>query len=720
MDKLARLESIIKHLASENEADRDAPPTGSETEANSELPQSHLTANEAQEDTTGVHDSGTAAAETTTSSGQASPALSSLDGRFGRLVIGESKSYYVSNVLWADLANEVDEIRDILLQPEEEDEDEDMMSPKTSCSGISSSNAALFGFCALAHSLRAYHPEFSQAVDLFAVYTENVAPQVRLFHTPTLSRIYWDSISSLESLDKNTEALLFAIYYSAVATMDDQHTLSILGVTKAVALEGYRFAVEQAMARADFLNTQSMVLLQTAVLFLSALRSQDESRTTWSLTALVFHTAQTMGVHRDGTFFGLKPFETEMRRRLWWHICILDFRSSELHGFQPMVHQYSSDTKLPLHVNDDDLSPDMIEFPPVRYEATDTTLLLLRCEALSTFWKIGLASPGLPSLPVPWRVAPSEGAESSDVSLEERKAIVRDLEGRLKDTYFRDCDPSNPALVIYSIVADLIIIQFWLLVYHLSPGSTFQRSETGSTPTSNNDDDGSPPHSETHSNAAVDEEMTGDLDRLFQRSIDVLELSAKLLRTPSVAKWTWYSKPHIQWHAVGFVLGEICSRPPSAECDRAWKAAMAIYELKGTMIWRPINRLLAKARYVREAQGRGPDGQAVSASHMPTGTLTGDYTSACEPTPASGWGSCDGNTPGIIPAMRIDATRDVGLIQGTLGAEAGDPLVDLLYLPDDLYIDHMSNSDMSGGARGFSLGMMGAGSAIDGWDGRMW
>lgn len=54
------------------------------------------------------------------------------------------------------------------------------------------------------------------------------------------------------------------------------------------------------------------------------------------------------------------------------------------HGFQPIVHQFSSDTKLPLHVNDADLSPDMMEFPPVRYEATDTTLLLLRCEALST------------------------------------------------------------------------------------------------------------------------------------------------------------------------------------------------------------------------------------------------------------------------------------------------------------------------------------------------
>ncbi|ROW02499.1 hypothetical protein VMCG_06029 [Cytospora schulzeri] len=730
MDKLARLESIIKHLASEDgeDQDQDVLPTNPRTGVNPKPLQSSTPANPAQQKTTEADGSVAAAAaaetETTTPSGEESPTPSSLDGLFGRLVIGESKSYYVSNVLWANLANEVDEIRDMLLQPEEDDEDEDMMSPKTSHSGISSSNAALFGFCALAHSVQAYHPTFSQAVNLFAVYTENVTPQVRLFHVPTLSRIYWDAIASLESLDKNTEALLFAIYYSAVASIDDRQTLGILGMTKDAALERYRFAVEQAMARADLLNTQSLILLQTAVLFLSALRSLDESRTTWSLTALVFHIAQTMGVHRDGTMFGLKPFETEMRRRLWWHICILDTRSSVLHGFQPIAHQFSSDTKFPLHVNDADLSPGMKDFPPVRHEATDMTLLLLRCEALNTAWKIGLASPGLPRspAPVPWRAVAAEGAASGILSLEERRAIVRDLEGRLKDTYFRDCDPSNPLLSIYSMVADLIIIQFWLLVYHLSPGSTLQHSEAGSGPASNDVDGHSTAPSESRSDASADEEMTRDRDDLFHKSIDVLELSARLLSSPSVAKWTWYAKPHIQWHAVSFVLSEICSRPPSAECDRAWKAAMAIYEIKGTM-WSPIRRLMAKAGYVREMQARskggGPDGQAGPASGISTGTPSSGFTSTGEPSPAPGWGSYR-YTTADTSALEVNPVSGPGIQQGVRGAEADDPLMDLLNFPDDPYTDDISTFGLSACSQGFSLGMMGAGSAMDGWDGCRW
>lgn len=40
-------------------------------------------------------------------SGQLKPPSPSVDGRFGRLMVDESRSYYVSNALWASLATEV-------------------------------------------------------------------------------------------------------------------------------------------------------------------------------------------------------------------------------------------------------------------------------------------------------------------------------------------------------------------------------------------------------------------------------------------------------------------------------------------------------------------------------------------------------------------------------------------------------------------------------------
>ncbi|ROV92229.1 hypothetical protein VPNG_09657 [Cytospora leucostoma] len=708
MEKLTRLESIIQHLASEHGIDRDVLTTGSNTVNSPDSSHSPVPAGPSQEKDTQE------ATTIPTAFNRASPIPYSLDKHFGQLLIEETKSYYVSNVLWANLVSEVDDMREMLREPEEDDANDDTTSHESSSCGTSNSNAALFGFRALANSLQAYHPPLSKSVKLFAIFTENISPQIRLFHMPTLSRIYWDAIASFESLDKNIEALLFAIYYSAVVSIDDRQAMAFLGLSRAEAMERYRFATEQAMARADLLNTQSMVLLQAAVLFLSALRTQDNSRTAWSLTTLVFHIAQTMGMHRDGTVFGLKPFETELRRRLWWQICILDSRSSQYHGFQPVADQSSFDTKFPLHINDADWSPDMKDFPPVRKEPTDATMLLLRCEALDTAWKIGMVSPNQESVVVPGRAGPS------DMPFEERKAIVRRLEKRIKENYFQGIASQLP---IVATIANMIVLQFWLVIHHLRPGSTFQNPEGSSRSTSNKEESSTQGPSGSQSSPSVLDGATGDRDTLFTKSIDVLELSFKLLHTPGIEKWTWYSGPHFQSHAAAFVLAEICSRPPSPETDRAWQAVSAVYELRGTM-WRPVRRLMAKARYVREmqAQRKGGtlcDGDASSAGGLTAATPSTGFTSTSEPSPAMGLKSY-GFTPVETPPLEGFPTDNSGLVQGILGVEADDRFLELLNLPDEQYTDELSTYGISGGSQGFSLGMMGAGNAMDGWDGGMW
>lgn len=50
------------------------------------------------------------------------------------------------------------------------------------------------------------------------------------------------------------------------------------------------------------------------------------------MTAAVHRIAHGLGLHRDGTRFGLSPFETETRHRLWWSIYLLDLRASEYRG----------------------------------------------------------------------------------------------------------------------------------------------------------------------------------------------------------------------------------------------------------------------------------------------------------------------------------------------------------------------------------------------------
>lgn len=378
-------------------------------------------------------------------------------------------------------------------------ENEDSIYENTSSAPLSS-NAAILGFRALAYSLQPYHPSLPESVALFQNFRENVVPMVHIFHIPTTTRMYWDVIARLDSIDKDTEALLFAIYYSAIISMCPEQCINITGMSHETAIEKYRFAVEQAMARANLLNTQSIILLQAAVLYLSALRNEDDSRTVWSLTSLVFHIAQTMGLHRDGTAFSLKPFETELRRRLWLHICLLDQRSSEYHGGEPIVHEFTFDTKVPLHINDSDLTPEMTTPPPEREGFCEMTFSLIRSEAMRTAWKISHIPPSLRFL-----------RRTSDVlSFKDRIILAEELKDRLHQRYLAHCDNRVPFQFLSLKVARLIIARTWLVVHWPPGGNCILQGD-------------------------------GMRDQLFLTSIDILEQSSLLLTNRDISKWTWHS-----------------------------------------------------------------------------------------------------------------------------------------------------------------------------------
>lgn len=98
MEKLSRLEHIIKHLASENKSG-DEPNVADNAEKDADHEQGS-----ARSEGGGQQALDRPSVQASETSGEIE---SSLDVQFGRLVISDSKSYYVGNVLWANLANEV-------------------------------------------------------------------------------------------------------------------------------------------------------------------------------------------------------------------------------------------------------------------------------------------------------------------------------------------------------------------------------------------------------------------------------------------------------------------------------------------------------------------------------------------------------------------------------------------------------------------------------------
>jgi hypothetical protein len=194
--------------------------------------------------------------------------------------------------------------------------------------------------------MQALHPSEPQARDFWSVYKENVDCLVKVLHIPTIEPVLFDAFAHLDKIGKGFEALLFAIYYGAVTSTTAEDCLERWCEDRQTLLNRYRFGLEQAMARANFLYCDEVVVLQAFLIYLILLRRNDDARKIWTLTGLVVRISQTLGIHRDGTHFNLMPFEIEMRRRLWWQVCILDARSSEDHGCDPTIVEAQFDTKM--------------------------------------------------------------------------------------------------------------------------------------------------------------------------------------------------------------------------------------------------------------------------------------------------------------------------------------------------------------------------------------
>ncbi len=167
---------------------------------------------------------------------------------------------------------------------------------------------------------------------------------------------------------------MFSIYYAAITSTSPDECKYRFGEAKADLLARFRFGMEQALARADFLRTDSIFVLQSFIIYLVCLRRHEDARTIWSLSSLALRMAQGLGLHRDGSNYpNVTPFKQEMRRRLWWQTVILDSSASEEIGCDSTIHEMIADTGLPRNLNDSDISFDMKELPESKVGFTDMT-----------------------------------------------------------------------------------------------------------------------------------------------------------------------------------------------------------------------------------------------------------------------------------------------------------------------------------------------------------
>ncbi|KAK0104452.1 hypothetical protein ONS95_004741 [Cadophora gregata] len=514
-----------------------------------------------------------------------------LQSGVGRLVVDEGKSHYVASPFWAQITDEVDEIRELLHDQDFDSADSDVPIVPSDTITVPNHQSFIMGYNSSDVNLKGLHPLPSQIPFYWQTYLENVHPLVMILHKPTMNNVIKEVQNNLNSLSKSTEALMFSIYFATITSMTGAEVRTNLGVDKEVLLRQYRFGVEQALARAGFLNTNEIVTVQALVMFLVCVRRHDDTRFVWTLTGLTLRIAQSLGLHRDAAQFGLSPFDTEMRRRLWWQVCVLDTRASEDHGSDPSITEFSYDTKFPLSIDDDDLDPAATDAPAERKGVSEMTFCLIRYEICNLSRRLTYIPPG----PVPCKVS------GEMLTLEQKEKLVRDCAEHLEATYLRYCEDAGPLYWVAATVARLIIAKMFLVIYHplTLPGK----------PSS----------------------LSNDIkDRLFISSIEIIEYSRILESEATTKKWGWLFHTYIQWHAMAFILGELCVRSNSAVVERAWRAVdlvfndwpEAAHHGKSGMLWKPMRKLFAKARRKRlenantENIDRTHNGQGMSSIYL--------------------------------------------------------------------------------------------------------
>jgi hypothetical protein len=296
-----------------------------------------------------------------------------------------------------------------------------------------------------------------------------------------------------------------------------------------------------------------------------------------------------------------------MRRRIWWHIRVLDIRTSEnLGSDQEVLQQQHFDTKAPLNINDDDLVPSSVEAPMARTGITEMSPLLIRYEIITVISRLTLQ--------------PSNG-EVRITTVQQIDRITDECRAKLEDRFLKHCNMEIPWHWLIVIFTRIMLARMWVNVHHrfkiaglAGPGGALNQQGR---------------------------------DRLFPTSIEIVESCLLLERNESTKQWKFCSHNYIPWQAMAFILSELCARDRDEEADRAWVAVQGAFDEwadvarnpRHDLLWSRMRKLFEKVRRLRlrvtssneVGRAKMATSHGISAESTITPTENNPHPNASEP-----------------------------------------------------------------------------------------
>ncbi|KAH8880811.1 hypothetical protein GQ53DRAFT_813046 [Thozetella sp. PMI_491] len=563
---------------------------------------------------------------------------------FGMLVQNGNNdaSHYVNEILLSRVLEEEREIQSVLATPRG-------YGPETpEGDGRTPSAPLSFGLLSLASYPRprqadfgadaSLHPRKWQAVRLLQVYVQNVDALSKIIHIPSAQVTIYAAIDDPENAAPDVRSLMFAIYFAAITTLTPEEVMNILEQEKVASLDQFRNGLEISLAAADILDRPSVMSLQALALYLQNARAHTMGRPLWVVNGVAIRLAQSLGLHRDPSRFGLPPFEVEMRRRLWWHIVTHDCRAQEDHGLDINCVDPSTDTQKPLCVDDSALDPAMTEppVPPVG-RFTDMTMATLLYETSSTVQTLYRLIPA---------VREHQGATAGE-------SVRRETMDKLKARVAAHLSCCNPVIPLQRAVSLIISV----MMRKLDFVSRQQWIYLGGT------------ESES-AEARLSEESLVD-------GCEILELNIELQMDELMRNYRWTGEIYPQYHVLLYILWHLRMKPFGPNAERAWKAIDATFALEaarrqrqdmgsgsGGDKWAVLEVLREKAWLLRRAIDP-PSPGAGEAAGGTEDTLMGDgapgWDKAFDDKLGLGWETGFLDWDGLVDGLNVHGSEPPGL-----------------------------------------------------------
>jgi hypothetical protein len=491
---------------------------------------------------------------------------SSEKGRAGSLMLNAGKARFVDNNLWMTISDELPDSGRLLQdQPDNSTEEDDWSSTDTN------PNSILF-HGRLTADVASLYPPPAAVMTFWTAFCQNVDPLTKIVHIPTLQTLVEVSCHNVRSLSRYNLTLLFSIHLISVESMTDEQCRAATGESKRTLFKRLLAATQQCFVRGCLLRTGDLTMLTALLFYLLAIRCSTDAQTVYTLMAIAIRISQRIGLHKDITS-GLRPYDIEMRRRVWKQVLLQEWSCSEVAGITS-GHEQSHGLWMspnPRNINDCDfdMSTTHQNYPISSDQPTDMVLVQMRYnfarffigtsaamevpgadkdEIMRTLWsEAGMSS----------ECAPATGHDHPGGPVADRDRVIDFLEMALQDKYLRYLDPINPMHSLVAIIARSAVVSMRIRAHH--------------------------PRQYADGGASLPQE---ELDKIFDWSVQAIQYDNLFFTNPVLERFRWHSRQLFQHQPLIYLLISIGSRRNPSDPGPVFRSLDTLFDNRPELLER--------------------------------------------------------------------------------------------------------------------------------------